>query len=261
MSLLSDIFSDLFARQDNLLTRTDPRTKLILAIVTLITVSFSRNPLFPLAILVCCMVATIALGVPKRFVVLRLAAPLGIAAVLLVLQSVMTGTTPLWVVVAVGMKITVTWEGWHAGLLLASRVLGGMSVMLLLSSSTPAHRIFRAMRALGAPAGWVEIAMLMYRYVFVLLDLTADVTAAQKVRLGYAGIRRGLSSAGILSGTVILRSMDQAVRTNEAMRVRGYNGDIPLGPMSPFAWRDGWISLLSIAVLSGAFIAAEALWK
>jgi cobalt/nickel transport system permease protein len=136
-----------------------------------------------------------------------------------------------------------------------------MSVMLLLSSVTPAHRIFQALRALGAPQGWVEIAMLMYRYIFVLLDITVDVTAAQRVRLGYSSARRGLSSAGIVAGTVILRSMDQAVRTNEAMRVRGYRGDIPLGPMPPLTWRDARIIGVAAIVLGGVLFAAEGVFK
>ena len=101
--------------------------------------------------------------------------------------------------------------------------------------------------------------MLMYRYTFVLLDLTAEVIAAQKVRLGYAGLQRGLSSAGTLGGTVILRSMDQAVCTNQAMRVRGYSGNIPLGPMPALTRRDGWIMALCLALLLGVFFATEAL--
>jgi len=261
MSLLSEIFSDLFARQDNVLTRVDARTKVAVALAMLLAVIFSTKPAFPLGLFVLCVAVTISLGVPKRLVMMRLTAPLGIAGVLLILQATMHGSTPLWTLVAFGFKVTFTREGLFSGLLLASRVIGGMSVMLLLSSVTPAHRIFRGMRALGAPQGWVEIAMLMYRYIFVLLDLTADVTAAQKVRLGYAGIRRGLSSAGLLGGTVVLRSMDQAVRTNEAMRVRGYRGEIPLGPMVPLVQRDCWIMALSAVALSGAFFAAEVLCK
>ena len=35
---------------------------------------------------------------------------------------------------------------------------------------------------------------------------------------------RSLSSIGVLAGTVITRSMDQAMRTYEAMTLRGYNG-------------------------------------
>lgn len=261
MSLLSEIFSDLFARQGNPLTRLDPRTKLIVALGTLCAVIFSRTPGFPLAVFALCLATAIAVGVPKRLVALRLAAPLGIALMLLFLQSILTGTTPIWSSSALGMKISVTSEGFSGGMLLASRVLGGVSVMLLLSSVTPAHSIFRAMRALGAPQGWAEIAMLMYRYTFVLLDLTTEVVAAQKVRLGYAGLSRGLSSAGALAGTVILRAMDQAVSTNEAMRVRGYSGTIPFGPMPPLARRDGWIlALLGVIVLS-AFLTMEALCK
>ncbi|MDD5348827.1 MAG: cobalt ECF transporter T component CbiQ [Chthoniobacteraceae bacterium] len=259
MSLLSGIFSDLFARQDNTLARLDARTKLIVALAMLAAVIFSTTPVFPLGILLVCVTAAAALGVPARLLALRLAAPLGIAGMLLVLQSVMAGSTPLWSAALLGVKITVTREGLHNGLLIASRVLGGVSVMLLLSSVTPAHRIFGAMRALGAPQGWVEIAMLMYRYTFVLLELTGDVTSAQKVRLGYAGMRRGLASAGTLGGTVLLRSMDQAVRTHEAMRVRGYSGEIPFGPMPKLARRDGWIVAVAALALGTLFYAAEAL--
>jgi len=261
MSLLSELFSDLFARQDNFLARVDPRTKLIVALSMLVAVIYSPTPVLPLAILLGCVAATVGVGLPPRLIALRLIAPMGVAAVLLVLQSVFTGSTPLWIGNLFGIKVTLTREGWHTGALMASRVMGGVSVMLLLSSVTPAHRIFLALRSMGMSKGWVEIAMLMYRYIFVLLDLTSDVTAAQKVRLGYAGLRRGLSSAGLLGGTVVLRSMDQAVRTNEAMRVRGYRGEIPLGPMAPLVRRDGWIMALSAVVLSGAFFAAEVLCK
>jgi cobalt/nickel transport system permease protein len=261
MSLLSGIFSDLFARQDNCLARLDARTKLIVALSILAAVIFSTTPVLPLATLVLCVAVTAVLGVPIRLIALRLAGPMGIATMLVLLQSVMVGSTPLWSVTALGVKATVMREGLHVGVLLASRVLGGVSVMLLLGSVTPSHRIFCAMRALGAPQGWVEIALLMYRYTFVLLELTGDVTAAQKVRLGYAGLRRGLSSAGTLGGMVVLRSMDQAVRTHEAMRVRGYHGEIPLGPLPPFARCDGWLVAGSALVLGSVYLAAEALFR
>ena len=256
MARLSEIFSDLFARQDNVLTRVDPRTKLIVALAALSVVIFSPTPALPLSVFVLCVAATVAIGVPARLIALRLTAPLGIASVLLVLQSVFTGATPLWTV----LGITVTREGWHTGLLMASRVLGGMSVMLLLSSVTPAHRIFLALRAMGMSKGWVEIAMLMYRYIFVLLDLTADVTDAQRVRLGYSSVRRGISSAGVVAGVVVLRAVDQAVRTNEAMRARGYKGDIPLGVLPPLTRGDAWIIGGAALALSG-LLALEVLFK
>ena len=126
-------------------------------------------------------------------------------------------------------------------------------VLILLSAVTPAHRIFHAFRALGMPRGWVEVALLMYRYTFILLDLVADMTAAQKVRLGYADVRRGWSSAGVVAGTVILRSVDQAVRAHEAMRVRGYCGEMPFGPLPALARRDWFVLGGAMILLGGAY--------
>lgn len=249
MSLLSELFSDLFARQDNLLTRVDPRTKLVVAMSLLALVVLAPAPVVPLAVFGVCVGAAVAVGVPARFILLRMTGPLAIAAVLLVLQAILTGHTPVGSMELLGWSITFTAEGWRTGILMASRVLGGTGVLLLLSAVTPAHRIFSALRAMGVSKGWVEIAMLMYRYIFVLMDLTADVAAAQRLHLGYSNVRRGVSSAGVVAGVVVLRAVDQAVRTNEAMRVRGYRGEVPQSKMPPLGRRDWWI-------MSGTVIAA-----
>jgi cobalt/nickel transport system permease protein len=102
---------------------------------------------------------------------------------------------------------------------------------LLFSSITPAHTFFSALRWFRVPQGWVEIALLMYRYTFALLDRAADVAAAQKVRLGYSGVGQSLSSMGRLAGIVLIHSFDQAGRTYEAMILRGYKGSVPFAPL------------------------------
>lgn len=261
MSLLAGIFSDFYASRDNVLARLDARTKLLIALMLLAAVVFSSAPALPFAVALLCIGAAAALGVPARLLVLRLAVPLGFAAMLLALQTFLTGGAPLWSARMGTLALTATREGLHHGILLASRVLGGVSVVVLLGSVTPAHRIFGAMRALGVPGGWVEIAMLVYRYTFVLFDLCGDVMAAQKTRLGYAGLRQGLASAGALGGTVLLRAMDQAERTHEAMYVRGYNGGIPFGPLPPFSRRD--LAIIAGAAFTTGFLfhAAEALCR
>jgi energy-coupling factor transporter transmembrane protein EcfT len=60
------------------------------------------------------------------------------------------------------------------------------------------------------------------------------------VRLGYSSLRKAWTSAGIVGGTVIVRSMDQAVRTHEAMMVRGYTGEIPFEKVPALARREWW---------------------
>ncbi len=224
-----ELFSDIFACRDNALTRMDPRPKMVIAFTLIIAVVLSEQPFFPLLTFVMCTGGMLWLKMPARLVLVRLVMPMGIVVVLVVLQTFLTGATPLISFSFAGYRFTGTEEGLMRGMLLGSRVLGAVSVMLLLSSVTPVYKIFGAMQWFRVPEGWVEIALLIYRYTFVLLDQTADIATAQRVRLGYSSPRRSLSSAGVLAGTVVARSMDQAMRTYEAMTLRGYQGRLPVG--------------------------------
>jgi cobalt/nickel transport system permease protein len=240
-----ELFSDIFACRDNVLSRMDPRPKMVIAFTLIAAVVLSKQAIFPLLVFVSCTAAMLRLGMPVKLVVLRLMGPMGIVLVLVVLQAFLTGATPIASFPLAGYLLVATEEGLMRGLLLGSRVLGAVSVMLLLSSVTPAYKIFGALRWFRVPEAWVEIALLVYRYIFVLLDQTADIAAAQRVRLGYSTVGRSLSSAGVLAGTVVTRSMDQAMRTYEAMTLRGYQGRLPMGPL-PRMQAVGFWSMLTI---------------
>lgn len=245
-----EVFSDIFARRDNRLTRMNPRAKLLVAAAAIAAVLLSCRPGLPLAVLTFCLVAMLALRIPARLVLARMAAPMGIVLVLVVVQSFSGGDTPLgsW------WGFTATREGLGRGLLLACRVLAAVSVVLLLSLVTFAHQIFSALRSFGVPGEWVEVAMLMYRYVFTLLEAASEISSAQRLRLGYSDLRTSLRSGGSLGGEVLLRSLDQAARTHEAMTVRGYTGTVPLAPPPPLARGDLLLGLTAAGMLAAGFL-------
>ncbi len=238
MHLMFELFSDIFARRDNRLTRLDPRLKLLVAVAAILGVILSKGAAFPLAILLVVLATLAILRIPVSLVAMRLAAPMGIVLVLVALQSLLTGRQALCEAHIMGIHLMVTREGLATGLLMGARVFAAVSVVLLLSLVTPAHRIFHALRWLGAPAVWVEIAVLMYRYLFTLLDLVTDMMAAQRLRLGCSSFRQRLTSASVVAGTVVIRSIDQAMRTHEAMVLRGYRGQLPFGPLPPLGARN-----------------------
>lgn len=247
-----ELFSDILAYRDNTLTRVDPRVKFVLAILAIVGVILSTRPAFPLAIFAAGLAAMLAIRVPARLIFVRLTCPLGIVLVVILLQSLLVGSTLLFSISLFGWKIGVMREGALRGALIGTRVLGAVSVLLLLSSTAKAHQIFHALRWFGVPKGWVEVGMLMYRYIFVLLDLAADVMDAQRVRLGYSSPRRSLSSIGVLAGTVMQVAMDQGIRTHEAMELRGYKGCMPFGALPRISPKDRWI----LGLLSGAIVVA-----
>jgi cobalt ECF transporter T component CbiQ len=137
--------------------------------------------------------------------------------VVFALRLFTTSGEPFFALHLAGVVFNATREGLRAGSLAAARVLAATSVLVLLGMVAPAHALFRALLWFRVPRSLVEIGLLMYRFIFVLLDLAADMATAQTLRLGYRGAARSLRSVGALAGAVLVKSLDQAARTSEAM--------------------------------------------
>lgn len=252
-----ELFSDIFTFRDNALRRLDPRVKVVVALVAIFAVVSSQGVLFPALVFSFALIGMLLVGLPAAFMLGRFLAPLGTVLILFLLHAVLYGWTPLFSLPLFGQRVVIMQEGVLRGMHLACRVLGGFGIMVLLSSVTPSHQIFHALAYFKAPKGWLEVAMMMYRYIFVILESAADAMAAQRVRLGYCGLKRSLNSLGVLSGVVIVKSLEQAQRTHEAMLTRGYNGHTPFGPMPALSPKDGWTLGLSLGTLIGLYLATE----
>lgn len=258
-----DLLSDIFTYRENRLTVVDPRVKLVVALVALALVLLSGRPALPLLVAGAALGAAAALGFPLWLVAGRLALPVGMVGVVFALRLFTVPGEGLFTLSLPGIVLRATREGLQAGSLAAVRVLAATSVLVLLGMVTPAHALLRALRWFGIPRGLAEIGMLMYRFIFVLLDIAADMATAQTLRLGYQGAARSVRSAGVLAGAVLVRSLDQAARTSEAMVLRGYDGRMPEGTLPPIPRRELVGGCAIIGALLAAHVAGEiagALW-
>jgi cobalt/nickel transport system permease protein len=252
-----DLFSDYFARRDNALRRLDARLKLAVALACLVAILSSSRPALPALAFLLSLGTLIILGVPLKLLGQRLLPPLGLVLALFTLQAFLIGSTPMFSISVAGWELVAKREGMLQGALVGSRVLGAVGVLLLLSCVTPAYAIFRTLRWCRVPKEWVEIALLMYRYIFVFLDDASDMVTAQRVRLGYGGFRRSLSSMGALMGGLIVRSLEQSLLTHEAMVARGYAGEFPFGPMPAMRRSERWWLLMALLGIMGVYLALE----
>jgi cobalt/nickel transport system permease protein len=237
--------------------RGDPRVKLIGALSVVLAVVLSTQIVFPLLVLAVFAATLVALRAPLRATAHRLAAPLGVTAAVVVLQAFMTGTTPLVSLPLGPWALTATQEGLWEGLLIGSRVMASVSVLVVLSMCASAAELFAVLRWAKLPRTWIEIAMLMHRYIFTLFERAAAAVSAQKVRLGYGTLRRSLASLGSLAGIVALSSIDQAERTHEAMIVRGFQGTLPIAPLPAMRKKDLLVLAAGVAVIVLAYTLAE----
>lgn len=151
-------------------------------------------------------------------------------------------------------ELLVTRGGLERGMEIALRILGGMGVLLFFSLTTPLPELMRAVRFFRCPPVLVELALIMYRYIFLLLEEAGRIRAAQKARLGFIDFRAGLRSSGILGGMLVLRTCDRAERSFEAMRCRGYTGALPQMESTCVPVRDWLVLALGWALLAVFYV-------
>lgn len=233
MRRVNDIFGERHSSGNTALGRLDVRVKLFTALSLILAVVLSHSLTLPLAVFVACLAVVVLGRIPPRRFLLGLAVPLGLAMLVCLLRIAIScfhlpadARHDFWI-----SPVFRAILGESA--LIMSRVAGAMGVVLLLGMFSPAYRIFAALRWAKLPRSWVEIAMLMYRYIFAVSEQAISVHSAQKIRLGYTGFGRTVASAGQLAGIVALRSIDQADKTHEAMVARGYHGSLQITPLPP----------------------------
>ncbi len=248
-----EIFSE-YLEKDNFLTGIDGRIKLIVALILLAMVLSYKGFLFPLLILTLSLALCLWLRVPLRIVFMRFSEPLFIASIIVVLKLFFAGKDVLFYLCLPTSNFSLFTlaahrDGLLEGLQIASRILGAVSIVIVTGFLTPFTEFLSALSWMRIPKGFVEILMFAYRYIFVLMEDAMVIYNAQKNRLGYSSIRRGLSSFGALAGSLILRAFENSEQITSSMIQRGYDGGIPAIRHRPFNATEVFISLLVLTVL------------
>jgi cobalt/nickel transport system permease protein len=108
------------------------------------------------------------------------------------------------------------------------------------------------LRRWRVPSLLVEMMMLVYRFVFVLLETAAAMHVAQEVRLGYSSRGRWMRSMGMLASNLYLRSQRRADALFTALSCRGYAGELRV-LVDPAPWSSARVA--AIMGLVGALAA------
>lgn len=124
------------------------------------------------------------------------------------------------------LRIQVTPQGMNQASALAVRAAAATLAMLVLACSTPMIDLLSALRKAHLPDPLVEIAALVYRLTFGLIEAMAAIGTAQEARLGYANRRAAMRSASLAVSVLFLRSWDGARRLEDGLAGRGYTDSL-----------------------------------
>lgn len=151
-------------------------------------------------------------------------------------------------------SLSFTREGINEGIFVFSRVLGGTSALLFIALTTPMTDLFAVMRRARFPEEVLDLAMIIYRTIFLIMSHLVLVYRAQVMRLGYRTIRESVHSYATLCGAVFIASWESGEDLIRAMESRCYDGKFAvLGEGGPVRMRS-LFAVLSFLVMSGMLV-------
>jgi cobalt ECF transporter T component CbiQ len=132
------------------------------------------------------------------------------------------------VVVPLGFGVGLTQQGLTSAALIVTRVAVSISLVVLLTLTTPWPRLLAALRALLVPRLFVLVIGMAYRYLFVLLATVEDMYVARKARsaAGSRDHRGGRAVVAASAGALFGKAHALSEEVHQAMVARGYRGDV-----------------------------------
>lgn len=257
-------FLNRYLEGESPLHRADARVKLITAlgfIFALASIPPGKWLAFGAMLALVWLAAGVSgVGLPRVLLRSMVALPF----ILIALPTVFTRAgVPLFEIDLALFTATATREGleFFASVLLKS--WGSVTAAVVLTATTPALRLLEALRALRMPAILVAIVMLMYRYLFVLVDEAQRMMRARAARSAAVGRKSGgtliwrAKSAGGMAGSLFIRTLDRSERIYMAMLARGYDGSLRMRTAPPLGTRGMALPAVALCVFAAVAVAAR----
>ncbi len=244
--------------QGNGLREVNASLKLAAALGALLLCLASTGYLAPLAIAVILSLAILLLArVDARTYVGLFIGPFLFAlmsvSVIILLSG---GPDPYWSWTPLPwLSFSITTESINEGIFVLCRVIGGMSALIFIAVTTPMTDLFVVMRSWRIPEAFLDLAMIIYRIIFMIMDQLVQTYQAQSMRLGYSSFRESIRSFSTLCGSVFIASWDAGEDLVRAMDARCSTGRFAmLGENRPVEAKP-LLAVIAFLVLSSVIVA------
>ena len=216
--------TDRIATGQTFFHRLDGRVKTVLLLGAII-VSTAINHWYLLAgIWLAALGLFHSLRLSWRLLARRLYIPFGIAWLVCLDLAFTNGSYSLLSFSVGPVSLTAYREGLWLGFLIALRIMTAVTFGSILTFSTPMIEILETLRLYKLPGIIVDLAAMMYRYVFVLEETARNMRRSQLSRMGAsASWLQQASDTGKVAGNILAKSLDRSTMIYKAMLARGYN--------------------------------------
>lgn len=203
--------------------------KFAFAVITLCICVMSRSTQVACIVLAVTGILTVWKGgIPVLRYLKFLAAPLTFLLLSTLAILFHFGRTPmdLFAIPLGSFYLTTSRESFSYSMQLILTALASVSCLYFLSFTTPIPDILEVLRKLHCPALLMELMLLIYRFIFMLLDTAYAISTAQDCRLGNKDYRTSLKSFGMLGSVLMIRAVSRSKKLYDSMETRCYDGTI-----------------------------------
>ena len=106
------------------------------------------------------------------------------------------------------------------------KVFSAVSCMYFMSLSTPVNEIICVLQQCRLPSLITELMNMIYRFIFILLEVQQKMSISARSRLGYVDARTSLRTFGSIGSNLFIVSMKRANHYYDALLARCYDGQL-----------------------------------
>jgi cobalt/nickel transport system permease protein len=253
------------ALQNGFLQKLDPRIKVISLIMLITTATLIHNiVIIAILYIVSCILAKVS-HISLKFYIKRIWFVIPLFTGVMILPSIFNFVKPgdsLISIINFGQQLNLgpfifpselclTKQGVSGAALLILRVGTAVSFAFLFTVTTRWNELLRAFKILFLPQIFVTILEMCYRYIFILINITADMFIARKSRtLDKIDSKTGRHFVSKTMVGLFGKSYTMNEEIYEAMVSRGYKGEQLIINRFKFTMLDfQWILCVLICIL------------
>lgn len=207
----------------------NPTYKVSLSLLTLILSIILNNPYVSLAVIIAMSYLTIIEGgLPLRAYLSILMIPISFILLGTITIGIDFSTQPIGQYnLYLGFCYVFTSQGsLKVTFFLILKVFAAISAMEMMTLSTPSSEIISVMRRAHMPKLIAELMNLIYRYIFILIDVNIKMRNSANSRLGFCDLKTSWYTFGKIASNMLIVSFKKAGAYYDAMEARCYDGDL-----------------------------------
>jgi cobalt/nickel transport system permease protein len=244
------VFNDVFLGRDSLVSRLDPRTRILAAAAFSVSAAISKDLAAQALAAVIAVALVLAAGLPWRPTCRRLAT---LNVFLVLLWILLPVTSPGDATLRVG-PFTLSAAGLSTALGITLRANAILLAVTALLTTLDLMAFGAALSALRVPKKLTTLLLLTVRYTAVLREEHQRLRHAAQVRCFTPRTDiHSLRTIGQFVGMLLVRGLDRSERVLAAMKCRGYNGRFPSSASLKLSIRDAVFAGSLAAVLGVIF--------